>query len=117
MALSLTQNITEEIKNNGYYVCDTSGWDFLLINTKATNIINFDSSNDSGEITGVTDGNSLSSTSYLGTAYLTNITGRGTQNTTTGTSMLRAHLQGRFIKITGSLETNDYIIVQYHKYS
>lgn len=116
MGLSLTINVTDQYNENGYYIFDTSGWDYVLINIVFdSGLISFSSSNDSGAITGVTDGNATSATNFFG-ASLTDIVNNSTsQVASPGTNMYRAYLVGRFIKLDGDVAAK--IILQYHKLS
>jgi hypothetical protein len=116
MALSLTRNVTEEYNENGYYSFDTSGWDYVLINMVFdSGAIAFLSSNDSGAITGVTDGSATSATNFFGASLIDVSTNGPTQVATPGTGMYRAFLVGRFIKLDGDVAAK--IILQYHKLS
>ena len=118
MALSLTENITEQIIADGYYVADASNWDHIIwqfISLSGT--IEFFSSNDSGAITGVTDGNSLSATAFSAAnfydiALATNV------NSTAASGLFRSTHVGQFVKaqLNGGA-TIDKCIIQYHKFS
>jgi hypothetical protein len=116
MGLSLTRNVTEEYNENGYYVFDTSGWDYVLINISLeSGAISFLSSNDSGAITGVTDGNATSATNFYAATLLDVSTLNDSQLATPGTSMFRAFLIGQFVRLNGDVAAK--IILQYHKLS
>ena len=115
MGLSLTRNVTEEYNENGCTI-DTSGWDYVLINMSFDDgVIQFFSSNDSGAITGVTDGSSISATNFYPATFLDVSTLNDSQLATPGTSMFKAYLVGRFIRLSGDTATK--IILQYHKLS
>jgi len=116
MGLSLTRNVTEEYNENGYYILDASGWDYVLINISFdSGVIGFSSSNDSGAITGVTDGSAISATNFYAASLIDVSTNGATQVATPGITMYRAFLVGRFIKIDGDVAAK--IILQYHKLS
>ena len=116
MGLSLTRSVTEEYNENGYYTFDTSGWDYVLINIVFdSGLISFLSSNDSGAITGVTDGNTTSATNFYPASLIDVSTNGDTQLATPGTTMYKAFLVGRFIKLGGDVAAK--IILQYHKLS
>lgn len=118
MALSTTVDISEKFIADGYYVADASNWDHIIWQfIGLSGAIEFFSSNDSGAITGVTDGNSLSATDFS----IANFYDIATTNNVTSTAssgLFRSTHVGQFVKAAlGGGATIDKVIIQYHKFS
>ena len=118
MALSLTVDISEELIRDGYYVADASNYDHIIWQfIGLSGSVEFYSSNDSGAITGVTDGNSLSATAFSAANFYdislaTNVT------STAASGLFRSTHVGQFVKsLLGGGATIDKCIIQYHKFS
>jgi hypothetical protein len=118
MALSLTENITEQTVRDGYYVADASNWDHIIWQfIGLSGAVEFFSSNDSGAITGVTDGNSLSATAFS-IANFYDISTTNFVTSTAGSGLFRSTHVGQFVKVLlGGGATIDKVIIQYHKFS
>ncbi len=118
MALSLTQDVTQEFNQDGFYIADASNWDLLVwqfVNPDGT--IDILASNDSGAIQGVTDGFALTSINYT-SIEATDLSATATPVTSVAASGLyRTTHVGQFVKFGGEGAVADKVIVQYHKFS
>lgn len=118
MALSLTQDVTQEFNQDGFYIADASNWDLLVWQViNPTDNIGFAATNDSGAIQGVTDGFALTSINYI-PVQATDLS-TGTAVTIGGNGLFRTTHVGQFVKIAGAetLVSADKVIIQYHKFS
>lgn len=117
MALSLTQDVTQEFNQDGFYIADASNWDLLVwqfVNPSGT--IEIFATNDSGAIQGVTDGFALTSTNY--TKVQATYLGDGTSTTSVSAAGLyRTTHVGQFVRVGAGDGVADKVIVQYHKFS
>jgi hypothetical protein len=120
MALSLTRDITAEMNEVGYYVADSSNWDYIiwhLIGIEGGFEATFLSSNDSGAIHGVTDGNSLSATNFAATVF-TKLSDGTLVTTTAADGLYRSSHDGQFVKVdSGSTGRFQKAIIRLHKIS
>ena len=118
MALSLTKDVTEEFVRDGYYVADASNWDHIIWQfVGITGTIEFFSSNDSGAITGVTDGNSLSAIDFS-VANFYDISTTNFVTSASNSGLYRSTHVGQFVKSSFSAgSTVTKVIIQYHKFS
>lgn len=97
---------------------DISGWDWVTVQfeTIATAAINFNTTNDGGEINGVRDGSPDNSTGYQpvqGTNLAT-----GTASTATaaaGSFIYRFERIGRYLQLTSATGTVSKLIIGFYK--
>lgn len=118
MALSLTLDITDSFNANNGYVADASNWDLIVWQFVApTGTISITSSNDSGAITGVTDGYALTANSFQTAAALSVATGNTYVTSVTGAGLFRTQHIGQFVKFGGASAAASKVIIQFHKFS
>lgn len=117
MALSLTVDVTEEFNRDGFYIADSSNWDYLIWQfVNPSGGIEIKSTNDSGAIQGVTDGFALTSTNYV-TTQATKLVNGTSVTAVTGSGLFRVAQVGQFVKFGESECTADKVFIRYHKFS
>lgn len=122
MALSLTQDVTVEFNQDGFYIADASNWDYLIWQfVGPSTTIGIYATNDSGAIQGVTDGFALTSINYT-SVQATDLSSGATVDSITGDGLYRVAQTGQFVKFgpNESSElpiTADKVIIRYHKFS
>ena len=116
MALSLTQDVTTEFNQDGFYVADSSNWDYLIWQfVNPSGGIEINSTNDSGAIQGVTDGFSLTATNYVTTQAIKLSNGSSVTAVSTA-GLYRVNQVGQFVKFGQEGCTADKVIIRYHKF-
>ena len=122
MALSLTLDVTEKFNEVGYYVADASNWDYIvwqiITGDDTVTPIIFKSTNDSGAVTGVTDGNSLSATNFY-TANVYDVFNNSFVTNAGVSGMYRSSYIGQFVRVDSENVDSklNKLIVQFHKIS
>lgn len=118
MALSLTQDVTTEFNQDGFYIADASNWDYLIWQFVGLGEFTLDikATNDSGAITGVTDGFALTSTNYI-EVQATDLSSGAGVTSIAGDGLFRVAQVGQFVKIGADDATATKVIIRYHKFS
>ena len=117
MALSLTQDVTQEFNQDGFYIADASNWDYLIWQfVNPSGGIEIKATNDSGAIQGVTDGFALTSTNYT-TVQATYLGDGSSVTAVSGDGLYRVNQTGQFVKFGEDGGTADKVIIRYHKFS
>ncbi len=103
--LSLVQDIKDDFNNNvasGYNI-DISNWDYVVVQLLlSAGTVTFSASNDSGAVTGGTDGSPASAQNFV-VVQGTNLTSGSAVTTTTGTnSLVRFGVVGRYLQLSGA---------------
>lgn len=115
MAVSNIQDITVSFNANGFHNMDIGGWDFAVVQlVSPSGTINFLNSNDSGDITSVSDGSAVSATNFIpvtGTNLSSN-TGVTSLNTS---GLVKFNGVGRYLRLSGAGITASKILVRLYK--
>jgi hypothetical protein len=121
MALSQTRDVTDQFNAQGYYVADASNWDYLIWQIMLpTSTIEFYCTNNSGAISGITDGSSISASDFVSASFLNLLSNAYETSVAASTvNMFRSDQIGQFVMIASPEvgATASKIIVQYHKIS
>lgn len=102
MAQQQVIDVTTDVNNNDLCTIDIGGWDFAVVQlVSPTGTFSFLTSNDSGDITGVSDGNALSAANF------TAVTGTKLSDASAVTSLAASGLVkfsgiGRYLRISGA---------------
>lgn len=115
MALERILDITADINADGRAVVDCGGWDNAEVQLVSPNTTaNFETTNDAGGITGVSDGNAVSATNYV-SVQGTNLTS-GAAVTSLGTSgIVKFTNLGSFLRVIGGGLTVTKAFVRLYK--
>lgn len=102
MAVEKLLDITSDINDNDICIQDIGGWDFAVIQlVTPTGTFSFLTSNDSGAITGVSDGSSVSATNFT-TVVGTKLSDGSSVSTLAASGMVKFSGIGRYLQITGA---------------
>ncbi len=102
MSVEKVLDITSKLNSNDIFTQDIGGWDYAVLQLiTPTGTFSFLSSNDSGAITGVSDGSHVSATNF--TAVAGTKLSDGTLITSSGASgMVKFSGIGQYLQITGA---------------
>lgn len=102
MAISKVLDITTDVNDNDIFTQDIGGWDSAILQlVSPTGTFSFLSSNDSGGITGVSDGSSVSATNFT-TIVGTKLSDGTLVSSLAASGMVRFSSIGQYLQITGA---------------
>lgn len=102
MAVQQRLDITADLNNNSIWQGDIGGWDYAVVQlVTPTGTFTFNSTNDSGDVTGVSDGSAISATSWIATQG-TNLNSGSAVTTLAASGLVRFQSVGQFLQITGA---------------
>lgn len=116
MALQQPIDATLQFNQNGYFVIDCGGFDYIeaqVVNPSEN--VKFYTTNDSGDIQGVSDGNYKSATNFI-SVLGTNVATGTTIDMTNATSLIKFNNIGRFLRLESS-DTLEKLILRLYKIS
>jgi len=110
------QDLTIPFNANGFVNIDTSGYDevFVQIITPSGSVA-FNSTLDSGAITGSTDGNATSALNFIGCQGTNQLNGTLETSTSAANSIHEFDVVGRYIQFTGNGVTVAKLLVMFTK--
>ena len=102
MAVQQRLDVTTDINNNSICQLDIGGWDYAVVQlVSPTGTFTFSTTNDAGDITGVSDGSAVSATNWI-VCQGTNLnTGSGI-TTLASSGIVRFQSVGQFLQIAGA---------------
>ncbi len=108
-------DLTADFNTGSGINIDVSGWDYIIVQlVSPTGTVTFNTTNDGGAITGVTDGNALSAANW-NLCFGTNIaTGVGASSIA-ASSMFRFSYIGHFFQLTGTAVTATKCLIMLSK--
>lgn len=96
------QDLTLVFNANGKIQVDTSSYDYVVVQiVTPSGTISFASTNDSGAITGATDGNATSALNFVACQGTNQTTGTAETSTGSANSIHKFSFVGRFLQISG----------------
>lgn len=101
MSVQRTIDITSDINADGRATLDVGGWDYAevqLVNPTAT--ATFQTSADSGAITGVSDGSAVSATNFIDVQG-TNVNSGSAVSTLAASGIVKFNNLAQFLRVTG----------------
>lgn len=102
MSVSRIVDITNDLNNNSIAVLDVGQWDNAVVQlVSPTGTFTFNSTNDSGAITGVSDGSSASATNWIAVQG-TNLNSGSAVTTLAGSGIVRFAVIGQYLQISGA---------------
>ncbi|SRR5574343_1517882 len=111
--VSFYYDCTAEFNANGFYNAEIGEWDWVtvqLVSPAAT--VTFNTTNDSGDIQGVSDGNAKSATNWIA-CQGTNLNSGSAVSTLNASGLVRFAVIGRFLQLSGTTATK--IILKFSK--
>jgi hypothetical protein len=117
MAVSRIIDLTNEVNDNSIAVVDVGGWDYSVVQlVSPTGTFTFNSSNDSGAITGVSDGSSSSATNWIAVQG-TNLNSGSAVTTLAASGIVRFSVIGQYLQLSGGSAQVTKAIVRLYKFS
>lgn len=115
MAVSNVIDITSDFNSGSSAVIDIGGWDFAVAQfVGPSGTINFTHSNDSGDITGVSDGSAASAVNFV-SVQGTNLAAGTAATSTNAATLFKFTGIGRFLKFSGSGASVTKLLVRLYK--
>ena len=116
MALQDIQDITEDFnRNSGDWNMDVGGWDYAVVHlVTPSGQIDFLTSNDSGDITGVSDGSAESATNFVAVQGTVLATGAAATSLN-ATGLIRFQGIGRYLRLQSAAATVVKALVRLYK--
>lgn len=117
MALTSVQDVSVKFNAQGFINLDMSGWETAVVQFESpTGTVFFNHTNDSGAVTGVTDGNPALSTGYQPVQGTNLATGAAAVSAATS-GLWRFQYIGRFLQLTanGGSVTAAKVLVEFSK--
>lgn len=116
MAIQQVIDKTDDFNLGSSMVQEIGGWDYCVIQIEsASGAINFGHSNDSGAITGITDGNPATATAFQPVQGTNLANGVNQTSHPTGTALYRFGYIGRFLQLSGSAITVGRLLIRLFK--
>lgn len=115
MAIQQVIDLTQDINADGRAIIDIGGYDYAdvqLVSPTAT--ATFASSNDSGDVQGVSDGSAASATNFIDTQG-TNLNSGSAVTTLAASGIVRFQSVGRYLRIMGPGLTVTKCLVRLYK--
>lgn len=102
MSVQTRLDITADLNNNSIWQGDIGGWDYAVVQLiTPTGTFTFNSTNDSGDVTGSSDGSAISATNWIATQG-TNLNSGSAVTTLAASGLVRFQSVGQFLQITGA---------------
>lgn len=115
MAVQQIIDITQDVNNNSSASLDVGGWDYAVVQlVSPTGTFTFNSTNDAGAATGVSDGSAISATNWIAVQG-TNLNSGAAVSTLALSGMVRLQGIGQFLQISGGTATVTKAIVRLYK--
>jgi hypothetical protein len=116
MALQEIQDITESFNQNaGDWNMDIGGWDYAVVHLiTPSGQVDFLTSNDSGDITGVSDGSYVSAANFVACQGIVLATGAGATSLN-ATGLIRFEKVGRYLRLQSTAATVAKALVRLYK--
>jgi hypothetical protein len=102
MSVQRNIEITSDLNDNDIATLDVGGWDFAEVQlVSPTGTFSFFTSNDSGAITGVSDGNNVTATNFTAVTG-TKLSDASAVTTLAGSGIVKFSNLGQYLRITGA---------------
>lgn len=118
MATQLIQDFTNEFNQNaGDYNFDVGGWDYVVVQlVTPSGAVTFLTSNDSGDITGVSDGSAISAANFI-EVQGTNLNSGAAVTSLAASGLVRFQGIGRYLRLQSTAATVVKLLFRYYKIS
>lgn len=102
MAIQQIEDVTNDFNDGGSSTLDIGGWDFVVVQLVApVGTTSFFTSNDSGAVQGVSDGNATSADNFIAVSG-TNLATAAGATTLAAAGLIKFTGVGRYLRITGT---------------
>lgn len=115
--ISITQDFTAQYADDKTINLDVSGWDYIVVQFESVAVaaVNFNTTNDSGAVQGISDGNANTATGWQPVQGINVATGTGATSAAVGSSIWRFQYIGRFLQLTSGSGTISKLLVSFNK--
>ena len=115
MSVQQRIDVTADINDNSLCQLDIGGWDYAVVQlVSPTGTFTFNTTNDAGDTTGVTDGSAISATNWIATQG-TNLNSGSGVTTLNASGLVRFQGVGQFLQIAGAGSSVTKAIVRLYK--
>lgn len=115
MAVPQVIDVTNDINADGRSITDIGGFDYAVVQlVSPTSTATFASTNDSGDVTGVSDGSAASATNFIDVQG-TNLNSGSAVSTLAASGMVRFQSVGRYLRIMGPGLTVTKALIRLYK--
>ena len=102
MAVQQRIDVTADLNNNSIWQGDIGGWDYAVVQlVTPTGTFTFNTTNDSADVTGVSDGSAISATNWIAVQG-TNLNSGSAVTTLAASGLVRFQGIGQFLQISGA---------------
>ena len=102
MSVQKIVNITTDLNNNDFVTLDIGGWDFIVVHLiLSAGTFSFLTSNDSGDVTGVSDGSAASAANFIAVTG-TLLSNASAVTTLAASGMVKFSGIGQYFRISGA---------------
>ena len=102
MSVQQRLDVTADLNNNSIVQLDIGGWDYAVVQlVSPTGTFTFNTTNDAGDVTGVSDGSAISATNWIATQG-TNLNSGSGVTTLASSGLVRFQSVGQFLQISGA---------------
>ncbi len=115
MAVSQILDVTADFNSGSLAIIDVGGWDYAVAQFVGTSgTINFLHSNDSGDLTGISDGSAASAVNFVTVSGTNLATGSGATSIAAA-ALFRFQGIGRYLEFQGSGSSVTKLLVRLYK--
>lgn len=115
MAVQQVIDVTEDFNADGRAIADIGGFDYAIVQlVSPSGTITFETTNDSGDITGVSDGNPASATNWIAVQG-TNLNSGAAVSTLAASGLVRFGYIGRYLRLSIGGGTATKILIRLFK--
>ena len=115
MSVQIVLDVTADFNANAAVKLDTGGFDYTVVQlVSPSTTVNFEHSNDSGDIQNVSDGSAVSSTNFV-TLQGTNLASGAAVTSLAASGLVRFSYYGRYLKLSGTSVTATKVLVRLYK--
>lgn len=102
MSVQQRIDVTTDLNNNSIVQLDIGGWDYAVVQlVSPTGTFTFNTTNDAGDATGISDGSAISATNWIATQG-TNLNSGSAVTTLAASGLVRFQSVGQFLQIAGA---------------
>lgn len=115
MAAERILDVTTDLNADGRVVIDCGGWDYADVQlVSPTTTVNFENTNDSGAVTGVSDGSAASATNFVSVQGTNLATGTGVTSLN-ASGVVKFNGIARYLRLIGAGVTVTKALVRLYK--
>jgi hypothetical protein len=115
MSVQIVLDVTADFNASAGVKLDTGGFDYAIVQlVSPSGTVNFEHTNDSGDIQNVSDGSAVSSTNFV-TLQGTNLATGTAVSSLAASGIVRFSYYGRYLRLSGTAVTATKVLVRLYK--